>query len=184
MNFRLARAHFNLATLENPDCYPDGRDLGENYAYTTDECLAALTARPEQWSSYYNLGNSYLNRSEVRRALAAYDTARKSGPRGTMMMVNAAMAYAQAGEEAQAEKSPLQAIMIAPDNAAALNGPGLLSARAGRSQGCGDNPAGFFGETTRLHKVVIYCWLRFADNRGSGYKPSQAGLLLLKSSAG
>ena len=27
--------HFGLVTLENPDYYPDGRDLGENYTYTS-----------------------------------------------------------------------------------------------------------------------------------------------------
>ena len=27
--------HFDLATLEDPDFYPDGRDLGENYTYTS-----------------------------------------------------------------------------------------------------------------------------------------------------
>ena len=27
--------HYGLVTLENPDFYPDGRDLGENYTYTT-----------------------------------------------------------------------------------------------------------------------------------------------------
>ncbi len=27
--------HFGLLTLENPDYYPDGRDLGENYTYTS-----------------------------------------------------------------------------------------------------------------------------------------------------
>ena len=27
--------HFDLVTLEHPDHYPDGRDLGENYTYTT-----------------------------------------------------------------------------------------------------------------------------------------------------
>lgn len=27
--------HFSLVTLENPDYYPDGRDLGENYTYTS-----------------------------------------------------------------------------------------------------------------------------------------------------
>jgi hypothetical protein len=27
--------HFDLVTLENPDYYPDGLDLGENYTYTT-----------------------------------------------------------------------------------------------------------------------------------------------------
>lgn len=34
--------HFNLVTLESPDYYPDGRDLGENYTYTTwiqSECV-------------------------------------------------------------------------------------------------------------------------------------------------
>src|SRR4030042_7006979 len=27
--------HFDLVTLDNPDYYPDGRDLGENYTYTS-----------------------------------------------------------------------------------------------------------------------------------------------------
>ncbi len=27
--------HFDMVTLEDPDFYPDGRDLGENYTYTT-----------------------------------------------------------------------------------------------------------------------------------------------------
>jgi len=34
--------HFDLITLENPDFYPDGRDLGENYTHTTwmqSECV-------------------------------------------------------------------------------------------------------------------------------------------------
>ena len=27
--------HFDLMALEHPDFYPDGRDLGENYTYTS-----------------------------------------------------------------------------------------------------------------------------------------------------
>ena len=27
--------HYDIATLEDPDFYPDGRDLGENYTYTS-----------------------------------------------------------------------------------------------------------------------------------------------------
>ena len=27
--------HFDIAALEDPDFYPDGRDLGENYTYTS-----------------------------------------------------------------------------------------------------------------------------------------------------
>ena len=73
----------------------------------TAEYLASLTARPDQWSYRYNLGNYYLNRGEVRQALASYDTALKIEPRAAMVMVNAAMAYAQTGETAQAEKSLL-----------------------------------------------------------------------------
>lgn len=36
--------HYDLVTLENPDFYPDGRDLGENYTYTlwlTSPCVKA-----------------------------------------------------------------------------------------------------------------------------------------------
>lgn len=36
--------HFDLATLENPDFYPDGRDLGENYTYTTWRMSACAQA--------------------------------------------------------------------------------------------------------------------------------------------
>jgi hypothetical protein len=75
--------------------------------FDTAEYLASLTARPDQWSSRYNLGNYYLNRWEVRQALPSYDTALKIEPRAVMVMVNAAMAYAQTGETAQAEKSLL-----------------------------------------------------------------------------
>ena len=85
----------------------------------TAEYLASLTARPDQWSSHYNLGNYYLNRGEVKLALAAYDTALKIEPRAAMVMVNAAMAYAKTGATDQAEKSLVKAIKIAPDNAAA-----------------------------------------------------------------
>jgi hypothetical protein len=31
----LAKDHYDLITLENPDFYADGRDLGENYTYTS-----------------------------------------------------------------------------------------------------------------------------------------------------
>ncbi|MBT3383426.1 MAG: ammonia-forming cytochrome c nitrite reductase subunit c552 [Prolixibacteraceae bacterium] len=36
--------NYDLTTLENPDFYPDGRDLGENYTFTTwkqNECVAS-----------------------------------------------------------------------------------------------------------------------------------------------
>jgi hypothetical protein len=38
--------HFDLVTLENPDYYPDGRDLGENYTFLVDRGI-----RPDPGSS-------------------------------------------------------------------------------------------------------------------------------------
>jgi Tfp pilus assembly protein PilF len=49
-----------------------------------------------------------------------------------MVMVNVAMAYAQMGEQSQAEKSLVKAIKIAPDNAAAHFNLGLLKAEQKR----------------------------------------------------
>ena len=51
-----------------------------------------------------------------------------------MVMVNASMAYAQMGEKDQAEKSLVQAIKIAPDNAAAHFNLGLLKAEQNRGK--------------------------------------------------
>lgn len=100
----------------------------------TGEYLASLTARPDQWSSHYNLGNYYLNRGDARQALASYDTALRLEPRAAMVMVNAAMAYAQLGDNSEAEKSLAKSIKIAPDNPAAHFNLGLLKAEQNRSK--------------------------------------------------
>ena len=51
-----------------------------------------------------------------------------------MVLVDAAMAYAQIGEPDQAEKSLLKAIKIVPDNAAAHFNLGLLRAEQKRGK--------------------------------------------------
>ena len=71
----------------------------------TREYLASLTARPDQWSSHYNLGNYYLNRNELKQAIASYDTALKLEPRAVLAMVNASIAYARLGENRKADTS-------------------------------------------------------------------------------
>jgi tetratricopeptide (TPR) repeat protein len=98
----------------------------------TGEYLASLTARSDQWSSHYNLGNYYLDRGEVKEALASYDTALRLEPRAAMVMVNAALAYAQEGDRPQAKKLLLQTIKITPDNASAHFNLGLLKAEENR----------------------------------------------------
>jgi tetratricopeptide (TPR) repeat protein len=130
-SYRLVRVRAAASLAHYPVTWLQGEDLAKvNQA--TEEYLASLTARPDQWSSHYNLGNYYLNRGEVKQALAAYDTALKIEPRATMVMVNAAMAYAQVGEKGRAEQFLVKAVKIAPDNAAAHFNLGLLTAEQNR----------------------------------------------------
>jgi tetratricopeptide (TPR) repeat protein len=130
-SYRLVRVRAAASLAHYPGAWLQGEELPKvNQA--TEEYLASLTARPDQWTSHYNLGNYYLNRGEVKQALASYDTALKIEPRAAMVLVNASMAHAQMGEKGRAEKSLAQAIKIAPDNAAAHFNLGLLQAEQNR----------------------------------------------------
>jgi len=92
------------------------------------EYLASITARPDQWTSHYNLGNYQLNRGEAKKAVDSYQAALKLDPQALLPMVNISMAYAQMGEGDKAEKSLQKALKQAPDNAAANFNMGLLKA--------------------------------------------------------
>jgi len=130
-SYRLVRVRAAASLGPYPAAWFQGEDQ-DKVKKATDEYLASLTARPDQWSSHYNLGNYYLNRGEVKQALASYDTALKIEPRAAMVMVNSAMAYAKMNASDQAEKSLVKAIKIAPDNAAAHFNLGLLKAEQKR----------------------------------------------------
>ncbi len=132
-SYRLVRVRAAASLARYPAAWLQGADQ-EKVQKATEEYLASLTARPDQWTSHYNLGNYYLNRGEIKPALAAYGTALKIEPRAAMVMVNAAMAYAQAGEQQQAEKFLLQAIKAAPGNAEAHFNLGLLKAEQNRGK--------------------------------------------------
>lgn len=130
-DYRLVRVRAAASLAHYPATWFQGEDQ-DKVKQATEEYLASLTARPDQWTSQYNLGNYYLNKGEVKQALAAYDTALKLEPRAAIVLVNAAMAYAQIGQKDQAEKSLVQAIKLAPNNAAAHFNLGLLKAEQNR----------------------------------------------------
>jgi tetratricopeptide (TPR) repeat protein len=100
----------------------------EQLSKANDEYLASITARPDQWTSHYNMGNYQLARGETKQAVASYQKALKLEPQAVMPMVNTSIAYAQTGENAKAEKALKQALKLAPDNAAANFNMGLLKA--------------------------------------------------------
>ena len=92
------------------------------------EYLAFIMARPDQWTSHYNMGNYQLSRGETKNAVASYQAALKLEPQAVMAMVNSSIAYAQMGENDKAEKSLQEALKIAPDSAAANFNMGLVKA--------------------------------------------------------
>jgi len=92
------------------------------------EYLTSILSRPDQWSSHYNLGNTYLGLGNPKQAIASYDTALKLEPRAVLAMVNESMAYAQLGETKKADESLQKALKVAPGNAAANLNMGLLKA--------------------------------------------------------
>jgi tetratricopeptide (TPR) repeat protein len=126
-SYRLVRVRAAAALARYPGAWFQGENQ-EKVRKATEEYLSSLTARPDQWSSHYNLGNYYLNQGEFRQALAAYNTALKIEPGAGMVMVNAAMASARLGEQNKAEEFLLKAIKVAPDNAPAHFNLGLLKA--------------------------------------------------------
>jgi Flp pilus assembly protein TadD len=93
-----------------------------------DEYLASLTARPDQWTSHYNMGNRQLGRGETKKAVASYQMALKLDPKAIMPMVNTSISYARMGENDKAERSLQKALKQAPDNAAANFNMGILKA--------------------------------------------------------
>lgn len=107
----------------------------EQLKKANQEYLAFIMARPDQWTSHYNMGNYQLSRGEIKEAVASYQTALKSEPQAVMAMVNSSIAYAQMGERSKAEKSLQKALKLAPDNAAANFNMGLLKAEKNDPKG-------------------------------------------------
>lgn len=97
----------------------------------TDEQFASLSVNPDLWTSQYNLGNDYLIRGDLPRAVAAFETASRLDPSSAPPLVNAALAYSRLGRNDQAEAALTAALKLDPDNAAANFNMGLLQAELG-----------------------------------------------------
>jgi tetratricopeptide (TPR) repeat protein len=111
--------------------YPTERlaaDAKARFEKAEKEYLDFIMARPDQWTSHYNLGNYQLGRGETREAVASFEEALKLEPQAVTAMVNVSIAHARAGEIGKAEKSLQRALKLAPDNAAANFNMGLVQA--------------------------------------------------------
>ncbi|HSP55020.1 MAG TPA: tetratricopeptide repeat protein, partial [Dehalococcoidia bacterium] len=80
------------------------------------EYLAFIMARPDQWTSQYNMGNYRLAGGKLKEAVSSYQAALRIEPRAVLAMVNSSIAYSRMGDNGNAAKSLLAALKAAPDN--------------------------------------------------------------------
>jgi len=119
---RAAAGIASFPGMTAPPAYQAQLDKAKN------EYLASITARSDQWTSHYNLGNYLLGQGEAREAIASYQKALQRDPQAIMAMVNMSIAHAQSGETDEAEKTLQKVLKQAPDNAEANFNMGLLQA--------------------------------------------------------
>ncbi|MCA9423876.1 MAG: ammonia-forming cytochrome c nitrite reductase subunit c552 [Candidatus Omnitrophica bacterium] len=100
----------------------------------TKELFDSLTSRPDDWSSYYNLGNIYLTQGRVKESVEAFGDAHQLRPDAVLPLVNTSIAYARLGEEEKSETALRKALKIAPKNSAANFNLGLLLAGKGETE--------------------------------------------------
>ena len=123
---RLVRIRAALALASVPSKEVTDEKQRKNLARATDEFFTAMTARPDDWSSYANVGNFCMERREYAAAVKQFETAYKLEPRQIGPMVNAAVAYSNLKQNAKAEQSLRRALEHEPDNAAVNFNLGLL----------------------------------------------------------
>jgi tetratricopeptide (TPR) repeat protein len=92
----------------------------------------SLVTRPDDWSSYYNLGNHYQNRGQTDQALAAYENSIKIYPEAILPLVNSSFLYSVTGNQSKAELYLKRALTVDPSNEAANLNYGLLAAEMNR----------------------------------------------------
>jgi tetratricopeptide (TPR) repeat protein len=100
----------------------------------TNEYIKSMVARPDDWSSHYNLGIYHQNRGNSNQALESYETAARLYPEALMPLINSSVLYSYIGNPAKSEENLKKALKIDPDNEAANLNLGLLLAEQGKLQ--------------------------------------------------
>jgi len=99
----------------------------------TQEYLASLNTRQDDFAQHVNLGNYHANRRELNEAVAEYERAATLRSGIAAPLVNASVVYSQLGELNKAEGALRRAIAADPNEAAAHFNLGLLLAEKGQS---------------------------------------------------
>jgi Flp pilus assembly protein TadD len=132
--YRLVRVNAASALGSLPD-ESVADEAREGLDRATAEFVASNEVRPDRWGSHFALGNFYMRRGELSRAIEAYERAHSLDRRMVAPLINAAIAYGLMGEETGSEGALLRALEVEPDNPVVNMNLGLLLGEQGRSRG-------------------------------------------------
>ena len=104
-----------------------------NLERANNDLVMAMQARPDDWASYANFGNFYMEGRDFSAAISCFETAANLEPRQIGPLVNASTAYSNMGQNEKAEQSLRRALKMEPNNAAANFNLGLLLGEQRRS---------------------------------------------------
>lgn len=104
----------------------------QSLVHATEEFIAAMHARPDDHASYHSLGLFFSRRGELKRALAAYETASRLEPRAIQPLVNASLVYNMLGQNDKAEQCLRSALKTNSTSLAANLNLGMLLGEMGR----------------------------------------------------
>jgi Flp pilus assembly protein TadD len=124
------RSAASLAGIQ-PDSLKDDTHR-EDLVKATSEFKVAMNARPDDYTSHYNLGNFYMEQKEYQQAISAFMTSHKLRPDSVLPLNNIAFAYNATGQNKKAEKSFRKVLAIEPDNQVANLNLGMLLGEMGR----------------------------------------------------
>jgi len=130
-DFRLVRVRTAGALAGVPDEMLDDASR-KSLDAATAEFKTAMLARPDDFASWYNLGNFHAERHDYDEAIASFERSVKLRPDHIAPLVNASLIYNQLGRNDQAEEALRRALKVNPACAAAHLNLGLLLAELGR----------------------------------------------------
>jgi tetratricopeptide (TPR) repeat protein len=98
----------------------------------TQEFIASLRTRPDDYAQHMELGNFYADQQNLRSAIAEYDRAALLRPGFAPPLVNASVVYSRLGDLPKAEDALRRAIAAEPAQSIAHFNLGLLLAETAR----------------------------------------------------
>jgi tetratricopeptide (TPR) repeat protein len=103
------------------------------------EFKATLDARPDYWSSHYNVGSFYLSQHDYKQAASFFEAAIRLQPSVIQPYVNISLAYNALGLNDKAEQSLRRAFELEPKSLEANLNLGLLLGEMGRLEEAGSH---------------------------------------------